>query len=62
MNKFETFDDALKDAKEIDENARVLDPGESFSNMTPEEQSSIIDIHSTSDGAVTWCWLRDISD
>lgn len=62
MKKFDTYREALEDAKAIDPQARELEAGEEFGSLTVREAAKIIDVHAAGGGLWTWCYKADIAD
>ena len=62
MKRFDTAEEALANAKEIDPDVRELADGEDFGSLTIREAENIIDVHATGGGMWTWCYQRDMAD
>lgn len=62
MKKFESYDEALRDAFETDPDARELESGEDFGSLPPREAENIINVHATGGGMWTWCYQREMAD
>lgn len=61
MKRFDTAEEALANAKEIDTDVRELADSEDFGSLTPREAANIINVHATGGGMWTWCYQRDMA-
>lgn len=62
MEKFDTPEEALKAAMEVDPEVRELESGEDFWRLPAREAANIINVHATGGGMWTWCYQRDMAD